>query len=175
MRVIPAFFLFSICLAAQPLIRSAEHSSQFSTTAATASLHGAASSDAPLANIYWIDQQGQRGPAQWNLAAPGAQANWTAEVPLRSGPNHITVVAVDSRNRTAGTQFSVYRDAPAGPQVSAVGSGWYHGIPVTYAVVNGLALLDGDIILGTAEQLAASAPMGPGAGTYGFSDGYRNG
>ena len=162
--VVLAAWYFSVIVYAQPVIRSSEQSTRIVTTAATVTLRGTLGGD--TVNVYWIDSRGNRGPAQFS----GTQ--WTAEAPVNPGPNHLTVVAVDSGNRSASVQFSIYRDVPHGPQVSEIASGWWNNSPVTYAVVNGWAMVEGDIILGTAEQLAASRAPGPGPHPDGFSDGY---
>ena len=169
-----AILFLPATIAAQPVIRILDPSPRIVTTAATVSLNGVTSAASDIVNIYWIDQQGHQGPAQWTsgIAGPTSAVNWTAEVPVRPGPNHITVVAVDSGNRATGAQFSVFADVPPGPQVSDVSSGWWHAMPATYAVVDGWAIVEGDIILGTAAQLAASAPTGPGISPDGFTDGY---
>lgn len=151
---------------AQPVVRTLEASARMVTTAATVNLRGVVAGDTAIADVYWIDQRGNRGPAEWSAA------NWSAEVPVSPGASHVTVVAVDSRNRTGSVQFSIYRDVPRGPEVSEIGAGWWHGLPATYAVVDGWAIVEGDIILGTAAQLAASTPAGPGMHPDGLTDGY---
>jgi len=167
-----AVLCLPLSLGAQPVIRILEPSARIVTTAATVSLTGVASTDSAIVNIYWTDHQGHQGPAQWTAGAPTALVNWTAEVPVRPGPNHIAVIAVDQSNRATNAQFSVYRDVPPGPQVSGVRTGWWQGMPVTYAVVDGWAIIEGDIILGTADALAASTRTTPGASPDGFTDGY---
>jgi uncharacterized repeat protein (TIGR01451 family) len=159
------------CLAGQPLVRVLNPSTHIVTATATVSLSGVASAGSAIVNVYWVDQQGNRGPAQWTAGA-GVLVNWTADVPVRPGSNRITVVAVDSGNQSGSVQFSVHSEAAPAPPVTAVRSGWWQGLPVTYAESNGWAVTQGDIILGTAEQLATSAPMGPGAHPDGFSIGY---
>jgi hypothetical protein len=159
------------CLSAQPVMRVLNPSTHIVTTAASVSLSGVASANSGIVNVYWVDQQGNRGAAQWTASA-AALVNWTADVPVRPGSNRITVVAVDSGNLSGSVQFSVHSEAPPAPPVTAVRSGWWQGLPVTYAEINGWAVTQGDIVLGTAEQLAASAPMGPGPRPDGFSIGY---
>ncbi len=159
------------CFAGQPVMRVLNPSTQIVTSAASVSLRGVASADTAIVSVYWVDQQGNRSAAQWTAGA-GALVNWTADVPVRPGSNRITVVAVDSGNQSGSVQFSVHSEAPPAPPVNAVRSGWWQGLPVTYAEINGWAVTQGDIILGTAEQLAASAPLGPGLRPDGFSIGY---
>ena len=163
--------ILPVCLSAQPVMRVLNPSTHIVTSAATVSLSGLASANSTIVNVYWVDQQGNRGAAQWTSGA-AALVNWTADVPVRPGSNRITVVAVDSGNQSASVQFSVHSDALPAPPVTAARSGWWQGLPVAYAEINGWAVTQGDIILGTAEQLAASQPIGPGAHPDGFSIGY---
>jgi uncharacterized repeat protein (TIGR01451 family) len=174
--LITAAISLPACLSAQPVVRILEPSAQAATSAATVSVKGVAAADSAIINIYWTDHQGHTGPAEWtpSTAGPSASVAFSAAVPVRPGANRIAVVAVDSRNRSGSAQLSVYSQAPQGPPVSEIRSGWWHGMPVTYAVINGQAIIEGDIILGPAAQLAASAPPGPGTGVIpdGFSIGY---
>ena len=113
-----------------------------------------------MVNIYWRDHLGNTGPAVWALSENGHSGSipFSANVPVRPGANRITIIAVDSRNRSSSAQVSVYNEAARVRQVSEVHSGWWHGLPVTYAAIDGKAVAEGDIVLGTAEQLAASVP-----------------
>lgn len=161
-------------LLAQPVVRILEPSAHSATSAATISLKGVAAADAPIVNIYWTDHQGHTGPAQWtpSAAAQSTPMAFSAAVPARPGANRIAVVAVDSRNRSGSAQLSVYSEAPQRRPVSEIRSGWWHGAPVTYAVVDGQAVVEGDIVLGSAAQLAASAPPGPAVSPDGLGFGY---
>jgi uncharacterized repeat protein (TIGR01451 family) len=153
-------------LSAQPVVRVLEPSARSATSAPTVALHGVAAADSEIVNIYWTDHLGHTGPAQWDPSTAGqsgtagqsASIAFSASVPVRPGANRITVMAVDSRNRSGAAQLSVYSEAPHGLSVSEVRSGWWQGRPVTYAVIGGKAVVEGDIVLGTAAQLAASAP-----------------
>src|SRR6202050_967855 len=159
------------CLSAQPVMRVLNPSTHIVTTAASVSLSGVDSANSGNVNVYWVDQQGNRGAAQWTASA-AALVNWTADVPVRPGSNRITVVAVDSGNLSGSVQFSVHSEAPPAPPVTAVRSGWWQGLPVTYAEINGWAVTQGDIVLGTGGQRAPSTPMAPGPRPAGFSIGY---
>src|ERR1017187_10450172 len=162
------------CLFAQPVVRVLEPTANSATATPTVSLKGVAAADSAIVNIYWTDHQGHTGPAEWTPSTAGqsAQIAFSAGVPVRPGANRITVIAVDSRNQSGSAQLSVYSEAPQGPPVSDIRSGWWHGMPVTYAVIDGQAVVEGDIILGTASQLAASAPPGPGVSPDGRAIGY---
>lgn len=137
-----------------------------------------ADADSAIVNIYWTDRLGHTGSAEWPPSTAGRSASvaFSASVPVHTGPNRITVIAVDSRNQSGSAQLSVYSEAPRGPTVSEVQSGWWHGRPVTYAVINGQAVVEGDMTLGPAAQVAASAPPGSPSGSgpkpHGFTIGY---
>jgi len=164
------------CLSAQPVVRILEPSAQSGTSSATVSIKGVAAADSAIVNIYWTDHQGHTGPTKWTPSAAGSSASlaFSAEVPVRPGANRIAVVAVDSQNRSGSAQLSVFSQGSRGAAVTEIRAGWWHGTPVTYAVIDGMAIVEGDIVLGPAEQLAASAPPGPGTGASpdGFSLGY---
>ncbi|MGA3042136.1 MAG: M12 family metallopeptidase, partial [Bryobacteraceae bacterium] len=140
-------------------------STNSSTSAATVALKGVAAADSAIVNIYWTDHRDHTGPVEWTPSANGVSAAiaFSANVPVRPGANRITVIAVDSRNRSGSAQLSVYSEAAHAPPVSEVRTGWWHGMPVTYGVINGKAIAEGDIILGPAAELAASTPRGGSA------------
>lgn len=161
-------------LFAQPVVRVLDPATHSVTSASTISVKGVTSDSSPVVNIYWIDHQGHSGSAQWTAPSAGATApvGFTADVPVRPGANRIAIVAVDTQNQSAAAQLTIYSEAAGGPTVSAVGAGWWHGVPVTYSVIDGQAVVDGDMVLGPAAQLAASAPPGPGVVPEGFAAGY---
>ncbi|MGC9947647.1 MAG: M12 family metallopeptidase [Bryobacteraceae bacterium] len=162
------------CLSAQPVVRILQPSAQSVTSGPSVALQGVVAGDSAIVNIYWTDHQGHTGPAQWTPATGGQPASlaFSADVPVRPGANRIAVIAVDSRNRSGSAQLAAYSEGARGPAVTEVRSGWWHGMPVTYAVIGGQAIMEGDIILGSAAQLAASRPPGPGVNPDGFSLGY---
>ena len=166
------------CLAAQPVVRILQPSTNAATSAPAVALKGIAAADSAIVNIYWTDHLGHTGPVERTPStnAPSAAIAFSASVPVRAGANRITVIAVDSRNRSGSAQLSVFSEAPPGPSVSDVRSGWWHGMPVAYAVIDGKAIAEGDIVLGAAAELAASAPRGapsePGLRPRGLAIGY---
>jgi len=173
--IIVAALSFPAFLSAQPVVRILEPSAQSGTSAPTVLLKGVAASDSAIVNIYWTDHLGHTGPAEWtpSAAGPSTSLAFSAEVSVRPGANRIAVVAVDNQNRSGSAQLSVYGEGGRGPGVSEIRTGWWHGMQVGYAVIDGLAVVEGDIILGTAAQLAASAPPGPGSvSPDGFALGY---
>ncbi len=169
-----AILALPACLSAQPVIRIVEPSTHSATSEATISIQGVATATSSLVNIYWIDHQGHSGPAQWTAPAAGSAApvSFTASVPVRPGANRVALIAVDESNQSATAQLTVYNEAAGGPTVTAIGSGYWHGMPVTYSVINGQAVVDGDEVIGSAEQLAQSTPPGPRAVT---SEGFAAG
>jgi astacin len=164
-------------LFAQPVVRVLEPSAHSATSAPTVSLKGVAAADSPIVNIYWTDHQGHTGPADWtpSTAGPSAPVAFSAAVPVRPGANRITVIVVDTGNRSGSAQLSVYSEGAPGPSVSEIRSGWWQGMPVTYAVIGGQAVVEGDIVLGPAAELAASAPPGPPSGSGVITNGFANG
>jgi uncharacterized repeat protein (TIGR01451 family) len=166
------------CLSAQPVVRLLQPSAHSATSAPTVLLQGVAAADSTIVNIYWTDHRGHTGPADWTPSPAGQSGPiaFSASVPVRPGANRITAIAVDSRNRSGSAQLSVHGEGSHGPDVSEVRSGWWHGLPIDYAVIGGQAVVEGDIILGTAAELAASAPprepFGSGFRPRGFAIGY---
>ena len=166
------------CLSGQPVVRLLQPSTHSATSAPTVLLQGVAVADATIVNIYWTDHHGHTGPADWTPSPAGQSTPiaFSASVPVRPGANRLTVIAVDSRNRSGSAQLSMHGEGSHGPEVSEVRSGWWHGLPIDYAVIGGQAIVEGDIILGTAAELAASAPprmpSEPGFRPRGLAIGY---
>ncbi|MFN7996430.1 MAG: M12 family metallopeptidase [Bryobacteraceae bacterium] len=168
------FLLFSpMLLFAQPVLHVNSAPGR-ATTEAAVEIGGSVVSHASISNIYWVDGFGRRGVAEFTAAVSGQGSfvTWSARIPLQPGVNHLAVVATDNRNESATARFSIFREARRSPQVSEVRAGFWNGSPATYAVVDDLAIVEGDIILGTAAQLAASLPPGPGIRPNGFTNGY---
>lgn len=149
----------SILLATQPAIRILQPADRSTTEAASVEFTGIALTDSSIVNIYWLDHHGQRGTAQWSASG------WRANVPLRPGPNRITVVAVDRENHAGAAQLAIRRDAAPGPQPSEVRSAVWKGRPVTYVVMRETAIVEGDIIIGTGDG---------GIQPNGFTDSHTN-
>lgn len=136
---------------AQPAIQATQPVSR-STTSSQIEIEGVVSSKTSIANVFWVDNTGRRGRAQWNQ---GAVSSWRASVPLQPGANRVAVVAADTQNRSAAVSFFVVRNVPSAPPPTEIRAGKVRGMPVTYAVVNGWAIAEGDIILGRASQIAS--------------------
>ena len=134
------------------------------TDAVFVAISGVAASASPLENIYWLDHLGATGPVQWT--ASGA---WTAQIPLRPGPNRISIVAVDRDNNAVTLPLAIQRNAAAGSQPSEIRTGFLRGLPVTFAVLNGRAIVEGDIDIGPAEHMNENGARG-----FGLTDGYVN-
>jgi hypothetical protein len=121
----------------------------------TIDLRGTATSQNGFSNVLWVDQAGKRGTASWTPAGDG-KANWEAlGVVLRPGINQITVTAVDSANHSASLHVVVRRKVAAGSQQALeVRTGVWKNQPITYQVWNGMAVVEGDIILGPVSAVA---------------------
>jgi len=167
--VLVAGCCMNVFAAPPPFVRITEPTRSLITDHASIRLHGVAVANSPIDSIYGVDQRGTRIPAEWGPVLERRQSitRWTIETPLRHGANLINVVVVDSENSAGSAQISVHRsgtvDAP-----TAVQSGMWRGSPVTYAVIQGTAILDGDIVLGNAAELSGNAEAPPG-GTAGVT------
>jgi uncharacterized repeat protein (TIGR01451 family) len=114
------------------------------TTEPFAPLSGTALSGRPVVNVTWADQLGHRGFGQWTTG-DSHTIRWTVEqVPVRTGPNQITVSIVDDLNQTTSQHFVVLRRAEAFP-------------------VSNRHVVEGDILV---------KPNVTRVGTLGFSDAY---
>lgn len=153
-----------IVAASQPLVRIIEPSRSLITANASVRLQGVAITDSAIDNIYGIDERGTRIAAEWAPFEEGRRSmvRWTIEAPLRQGANRITVVVVDRENHAGSAQISARRSGTADASPSEVRTGMWHGRPVTYAVIHGVALLEGDIVLGNAAERSGSAEGQPG-------------
>lgn len=165
-------------ITAQPVVRVLEPAGPVPTEASSIRLQGIGITNSAPASIYWIDQRGSRGSAEWTAVQQnGSTVRWSAEAPLRPGANRFTVIVVDRENRAGSAQVSVRRSGIPGAQPSAIQSGTWQGRPAVYSVLNGMAIVEGDIILGTAEELSAAEDRLSGHGKqirhYGFTDSHR--
>lgn len=90
-------------------------------------------------------------------AAPGTLAWSTAPIALHPGPNRIRVSASAASRFLGQASLVVIYTPQSAPQTPApeIRSGFYRGRKVTYQVRNGLAIYEGDIVLGRAEELSS--------------------
>jgi uncharacterized repeat protein (TIGR01451 family) len=110
-------------------------------------VRGVASSQSPIEHIYWLDQRGHRGPVSFQVANV---TEWSAELPLTPGVNQFAIVVVDAEGQAATTHFVQHNPTQSGPQVSELRPGTWMGQAVTYSVIDGWNIVEGDIIAGRA-------------------------
>lgn len=124
----------------------------FTTTGAGVELVGSVTGPNPIVQVTWSDNRGNFGIAQ------GAASWRSGRIPLTPGRNAITITAVDSSNASVSRNLMVDRVANVKEESFSedVRSSFYRGKPVTYSVVDGVAIYEGDIVLGTVDQLEAS-------------------
>ncbi len=135
------------------------------TEESSINLEGLAEAEFGLVNVLWVDQFGDRGTGAWTYGDWGGRTcHWTIEnVPLRVGINLITVTATDPNNNSDSVHLAIYRQLPPGadqPESNQVRSGMWHGRPVLYSVSNGMAIVEGDIILGSMEEMESESAPG---------------
>lgn len=134
------------------------------TTEPTMRLQGSVQSASSVRVTWEIDESAGEDAAVESTAGPGMLRWYTAPIALRPGPNRIQVRAFDPSGQTAAASLIVnYRPrAPLPSAPSEVRSAFYNGRPVTYEVRNGRAIYEGDIVLGTAEEMnTAQTPARP--------------
>ena len=119
-------------------------------------------------NVVWSNQYGDRGAGKVERTgiAGGQGARWTVDaVPLHVGANSITVSVVDAENRAVPVQLAVFRKiaGPARSESQGIRSGVWRGRTVFFEVRNGMAVVEGDIVLGTAESMVPSSSASTGS------------
>jgi len=156
--------LASVCKAAAPLSVSivepaAGRDYSVVIAAQAVRISGTVSGADRVKSVLWKSSRGFSDLADiqtWKGNAGDIQ--WiTAPIPVLPGANHIDVLVTDSQGRGAETSINITStanvQATATPEIR---SSFYHGRPVTYQVSNGLAIYEGDIVLGTAAELEAA-------------------
>ncbi len=126
----------------------------------TIRLQGVAEGGAGIVNVVWSNQYGDRGAGKLENSGSGRSVRWTIDaVPLKTGPNRITVSVVDAENRAVPLQLAVFRKAAAGARGESQGvhSGIWRGRTVFYEIRNGMAVVEGDIVLGSAESMVPNS------------------
>ncbi|MGH9667547.1 MAG: M12 family metallopeptidase, partial [Bryobacteraceae bacterium] len=135
------------------------------TTRPTVKLHGAVRLPAGLSGrtrVSWvIDERAGEG-ASVEATDVAETFRWATEpIALRPGPNRIRVRASGPLGETASASLIVsYAPAVPEPAPPEIRSAFYDGRPVTYEVRNGRAIYEGDIVLGTAEEMSAAKMPG---------------
>jgi hypothetical protein len=122
-----------------------------STESDVIELRGAAWGD--VENLYWTNHRGERGELKWTRAAGERTVPWTASVPLLAGVNRITFVAVDRTNGSGSVEAVILRNTPGSETSTELRAGLHGGRPVVYEVRGGMAVIEGDIIIGAADSV----------------------
>ncbi|MGC4055506.1 MAG: M12 family metallopeptidase [Paludibaculum sp.] len=140
------------------------------TAGRTVSLEGTITAPAGLASVIWTDQTGRRGMAQFQAIAEGStEYRFTlGPIALRSGLNGIHVSAVDPEGTASSVSVPIYAQAQASAEPERRMGRW-NGQSVTYELVNGEAVIEGDILPGP-EDPPERAP-GQGKSTEGKREG----
>jgi hypothetical protein len=86
-------------------ITSPTTASTYNTTAASLVIAGAASDNASVSQVTWVNNRGGNGTAS-------GRTSWSASVALAGGTNTITVTARDSAGNTASDTLTVVYAAP---------------------------------------------------------------
>lgn len=121
----------------------------FKTTGSAVELSGVASSPDEITKVSWKTSNGDVGVATGTL-------RWhSGRIPLGLGKNEITLTVLDVYGQTAEITAVVERvDHPAEESFSDdIRSSFYRGAAVTYSIVDGWAIFEGDIVLGTTGAL----------------------
>jgi hypothetical protein len=147
------------------------------TTDTSVDLQGTTTVNGPIKNIVWVNQMGVRGTGTW-VAASGTSANWTAAaIPLRLGINLVAITVVYGTNDSASLHLAINRKPAAGaqpPQPLEVRTGIWKNRPITYRIWNGMAVVEGDIILGPAASMEPNPSNGGGFTSDGVSISYTS-
>jgi hypothetical protein len=135
------------------------------------SLSGVATGVAGITQVKWqkIGAFGDQASVEREQIVDLTVSWSTGQIGLRPGANFVKVEAIDSSNQHAEAAVVVYytpADAPL-PSHGDIQSSFYRGVPVTYQVKDGLAIFQGDIVLGTASQMEQARLLGPGGSRRG--------
>ncbi len=111
--------------------------------------------------ILWESNRGFSDLATVQLDGDGKTVLWssTAPVPLRPGINHVRIKALGQPG--AATFVNIFYSPKSQEPGPALRTAIFRGQQITYEVRDGLAIYQGDIILGKAEDVAAATFVGP--------------
>ncbi len=113
-----------------------------------------------IKNVIWTNQFGKRGTGTVTIAGNNS-ATWEAlGIPLRPGINLIAITVVDAHNKSATTNLAINRTSGAAASLP-VQIGTYKNAPVAYQVWNGMAVIEGDIIIGPVSKIAPAGSVAP--------------
>jgi hypothetical protein len=119
-------------------------------------LQGNAASQGEVENVVWVNQSGNRGTGTWT--AGSKSTSWQINgIPLQAGANQITVTVVDANGRTASLHVAILRKVSGTQPSPEVRSGTWNGKPLTYQVRYGMAVVEGDIILGPVAMMGSGS------------------
>ena len=118
-------------------------------------LKGTLSGSGGDTRILWTNQRGFSDLATVDILKDRRSIAWstTAAIPLRPGVNHVRIRALGQPGAAAFVNIFYTANAPAAPPPQR--STMLHGQQVTYEVIDGRAVYQGDMILGTAADVAA--------------------
>ncbi len=165
-RTLLALLVFGVSFSALPrsveaqsaaaIVRVTSPAARASATdQATIDLQGTAKLNGAIKNVVWVNQFGKRGTGTFTTTGNGS-ATWEARaVPLRAGMNLIAVTVVDADNKSASVNLAVNRTSGAQPSLP-VQSGTYQNSPIVYQVWNGMAVIEGDIIIGPVAKIGST-------------------
>src|ERR1700730_10391197 len=139
---------------------SSPSTTAWETEQSSIDLQGTATAQSGLSNVLWCNKVGRGGVGTWT-ATGDRTANWEVRgIALRPGTNLITVTVVDVGNRSASLHLAVNRKVVAGAlsqQTLEVHSGTWKNRPIVYQLWNGMAVIEGDIILGPAGPMGSDS------------------
>jgi hypothetical protein len=130
--------------------------SAWETDRSSIDLEGTVKGLGDISNVVWVNQVGKRGVGTWTVTGAGVASWEVRDLALRPGINQITVTAVDAANHSASLHVVVNRRLASGSQPSLeVRSGTWKNQPIEYQVRNGMAIVEGDIILAPVASVAS--------------------
>ncbi|HEY0704543.1 MAG TPA: choice-of-anchor D domain-containing protein [Candidatus Acidoferrales bacterium] len=138
-------------VASPSVVLTSQPSRAWETDQLTVDLQGTTRVRGEIKNVLWVNQFGKRGQGSWLIA--GRTATWEARnIPLRPGSNLIAVTIIDSENHSDSLHVAINRTIPSSslqPSLPVFAGTWKNK-PIVYQVRNGMAVIEGDIILGPA-------------------------
>ena len=141
-------------VASPSIVLTSQTTRAWETDETSIDLQGTAKIDRAIKNVVWVNQFGQRGRGTWSSA--GSTATWDAKnIPLRPGANLIAVTIVDADNHSESLHVAVNRRVASSSisPSSPVFAGTWKNKPIYYQSRDGLAIVEGDIILGAVAQV----------------------
>ena len=146
----------------------------------TLRLHGRATGIAGIERVTWESDRGTGGVAEIRNTRASLAIHWETEpISLREGANRIQIRAVDTSNQAVTRFVAVwYTPEKTAPAIQApLKQGRFRGKAVTYEVRGGQAIYQGDILLGSSDEIegdgmpatpAATGRLSPRAATIAY-------